>query len=76
VADINTAVFAKNRIDVEWTVRHRRRQVHHRACDFMLLEHDRDCLSRVDARVAFATALGVYGECVFQLICQTKIIDD
>ena len=50
--------------------------VHHAAGDPVLLQHDRDGLRRVDARVAFAAALGVGGERVLQLIGEAEIIDD
>ena len=50
--------------------------VHHPACDLVFLQHDRDCLRGVDARIAFAATLGVHRERMFQLIGQAEVIDD
>jgi hypothetical protein len=50
--------------------------MHHAARDFVFLEHDSDCCGRVDARAAFAAALRVDRERIFQLIGKSEVIDD
>src|SRR5207248_4411196 len=52
MADVNAAVFTQDCVDVEWTLRHWRRLVHHPARDLVFLLHDCDCCDCADARAA------------------------